>query len=199
MKFCKQRTGAILIDFLIAMVGALLVGSSLVILIKCTYTSQSIVAGDNLAYAGGRKALDVLSAHLANAQPYQTSSSPVTYSVLSAGAATSVTCYTNSTGDTERYWLDTTVTPPALKLTKTVSGVATTSVVVNGIQSLQFTYYLCNGSNYNSAAWLSNTTMPTASNLPTVGAVNITATATVNGYQQQISSFIRLRNSPYRS
>ena len=199
MKLHIRRSGAILFEFLFAIMASLLIGASLIVLIQCTNTSQTVVMSAALSDAAARKTMDTLTAHLSNAQPYQISSSPLTYSVLSAGAASSVTCYTNSAGDTERYWLDTTTTPRTLKRTVTISGVATTTVVVNGLQTLQLTYYLTNGTNYTAASWISNTTAPSASNLPAVGAIGITATVTINGVQQQLSSFVRLRNSPYRS
>ena len=193
------RRGFILIEFVLAIFAALLVGASLVVMAQCTYSSQSIVTTDNLTDLSARKAVDTLAAHIMNAYPYQTSSSPITYAVLSAGSSSAITCYTNSTGDTERFWVDTTTSPYTLKRTQTVSGVATTTVLVNAVQSVAFTYYLTDGVNYTAASWVSSTSTPTAANLPAVGAVNIVATVSINGFQQQLTSFVRLRNSPYRS
>ena len=202
MRRHTRRTGALLIEFMFALLCALLVGASLAVLIQCTYSSQNIVMGDNMTYVSARKTMDVLAAHLSDAQAYQTSASPVTYSVLSAGTVSSVTCYLDSVGNTERYWLDTTTSPPSLKRTQTISGVATTTVVVSGLATtngLTFTYYITNGTNYTNSSWVSTTTTPTAANLPAVGAIGITATISINGYARQLTSFVRLRNSPYRS
>jgi hypothetical protein len=126
--------GYMLMELLMAGLIAVLVGIGLIALIQTTYTSQGILVGENASYSSTRQALNILSDHIRNAQSYQTVASPATYQAVSAGTATSITLYTNaSTGDTERYWLDTTVTPNALKLTTTVSSVATTSTVLTGV------------------------------------------------------------------
>jgi hypothetical protein len=189
----KRSNGSMLIDMMVALAGTLLIGAGLTVLIQTTYSSQSVVQNENTNYASSRKALDIAAQHIQGAQAFA-----IGHSCIAAANATSVTFYTNSSGSSEKYWVDASSSPVALKRTATVSGVATTTSVSFGITSISFTYYLTDGVSYNSASFLSSTSSPASTDLPKIGAIGITAVFSSNGVQQTIKSYVRLRNSPYR-
>ncbi len=197
----NRRHGAALIDILVAGLIMLFAGSALVMLVQSTLTSRDAIAGQNAAYATAQKSLDTLMDNLRAAQTKQIQTSPAVYAALSAGSSSSVTCYTDSAGSTLRLWLDTSVSPAQLKETRTIGGVATTAPVLSGVQSLQFTYYKVAGSAYTApaASWTttSNPNAPTAAELPAIGAIRIAVTVNLNGFSRALTSFVRLRNSPY--
>jgi hypothetical protein len=187
-------------ETLIASLLSLLMGAALLVLVQGTYSSRSVITGENNVNAGAREVMDLLADHIRNAQLYNNGSN---YVVFSAASSNSLTCYTNTTGDTIRYWLDTSASPYVLKQTQTVGGVATTTTILSGVQSLTYTYYVDNGTNYTAAtsSWATTTipSNPLSTEIPNVSAVSITATVTVNGYSRQLSTFIRLRNSPNKN
>jgi type II secretory pathway component PulJ len=197
----SRRRGATLIEALVACLITGIIGSALVVLVQSTLASRFSLAGQNATYATVQKSLNILMDNLRTAQTIQIQTSPALYAALSAASSSSVTCYTDSAGDTLRLWLDTSTSPATLKETRTVSGVATTTQVLLGVQSLQFTYYVVAGSAYTapSASWTTTASShaPTSAELPTIGAINIAVTVTLNGYTRQLSGFVRLRNSPY--
>ncbi|HEV2473095.1 MAG TPA: hypothetical protein VGS41_10540, partial [Chthonomonadales bacterium] len=57
-------------------------------------------------------------------------------------------------------------------------------------------YYIASIANWNTTA---SPTAPTSSELPTIGAIQIFATTGSSGYSRTITTFVRLRNSPYKS
>ncbi len=196
------RHGATLMETLVAGLIALIVGGGMAALVQTTLTSRGAIAGQNNAYAGARKAMDTLLDNLRSAQPMLIQSNPALYSALAAAGASSVTCYTSSTGDTLRLWLDTTTNPAALKETRTVNGSATTTTVLTGVQSLQLTYYVVAGSAYTaaSASWTTTASpsAPTSVERPNIGAISVAITVNINGYSRTLTSFVRLRGSPYK-
>lgn len=192
------RRGSTLIEIMLAGMAALMVGAALIILVQTSYSSQQITVQENLAYVTVRKTLDTLTDHLRNAQENPVSS---TYCVFSAATSNSITLYTDTSQNTERYYIDTATSPYSLKRTQTVSGVATTTVILSGINSMTFTYYLPSGSTYNAATWntTANPNAPTSTELPNVAAVGVSVNVTVGSCTRTITTFVRLRNSPYRS
>ena len=197
MKRIPSRRGALLIDILIALVLSLIVGAALATLINITYYVSRTLTGQNSADTRARNQVDTLADQLRNAQSMTSGS---VKKVFSAAAASDLTCYLNSTGDTQRFWLDTTTTPPTFKRSQTLSGVKTTTVLLSSVSALQFTYYQQAQANYTAAssAWSATASphAPTAAELPNIGAVSISVTVTTNSYTNQISTFVRLRNSP---
>ena len=190
----SARRGAALIEMLIAGLISLLMGAAILSFTLADYTGRNVVQGQNNANASARHALDMLCDSLRNAQPVQIQSSPVVNAALQTASATSVTVYNTTIGGTARYWLDTTTTPPALKKT---SGSATT-VLLSGVTALTLTYYTSGQYTAGSAAWQTTTVpnSPTSAELPKIGAVGVSVTISINGYYRQMSSFVRLRNSP---
>jgi hypothetical protein len=187
----RSRRGRTLIEALIAALLSLFIGSALLMLIQSTMTARSSVMGENAAMRDTRRTLDTIENGLRNAQMVAGTG------VLSAATGTSVTCYTNMAGTTTtRYWLDTTVSPAALK--QTVSG--TTTVLLTDVQSLTLTYYVDNSANYTSpsASWVTtaNANAPTAAEILTLGGVKINVSSTSNGVTRTLTTFVRLRNSP---
>jgi hypothetical protein len=201
MRSNRKRRGATLIDSLVASLIALLIGGALVILVQSTVSSRLVIGGENAAYAAAQKSLNVLMDNLRAAQAFQIQSSPAVYAAIQAGSASSVTGYTDSAGDTVKFWLDTTTSPATFKETRTTGGVATTTPVLTGVQSLQFTYYVSAGAAYNvpAASWATtgNPNAPTAAELPKIGAVGISVQVNLAGYSRQLTGLVRLRNSPY--
>ena len=184
-----------LLELLIAGLVALLIGAATLSLMQANYSSRAVVQGENVTYVQARHVLDILCDSIRNAQSVQIQASPVINSALSAGTASSVTCYTGSGSAVTRYWLDTTVTPPALK--KTSGGV--TTVMVSGCTALTLTYYTVGQFTAGSASWstTANPQNPTSAELPKIGAIGISASLTINGYTRPLACFVRLRNSPY--
>lgn len=200
MRRNRRRRGILVIELLIAGFLALLVGSATLMLVQSTYNSRSVLSGQNLTYAGSRQVMDTLADKLRNAQQYQVGGS---YRVLSAASGSDITICSDTSGGTTRFWQDTTVSPAALKMTVTSGGTATTSTLLSGVTSLQFTYYMSSGANYAtpSGNWTTtaNPNAPTDGEKPAVGAIYVTATVGIGGYSRSIASFVRLRNSPYKS
>lgn len=199
MRRYRRHRGALLIELLVAGILSLLVGAGLVMSLQTTYSSRNTIGSQTLTYAGTRQVIDTLADKLRNAQSYASTS----HSVLSAATASDITIYSDTTGNTTRYWLDTSVSPAALKTTVTTGGLATTTTLLSGVSSLQFTYYKNTAASYASPTgyWVTTTNpnAPTDGEKPNVGAVYITATVNINGYSRSIASFLRLRNSPYKS
>lgn len=200
----RLRRGTTLMETLIASLLSVVVGGTLVVLVQSTLISRTAIAGENTAYAGARKCMDAILDNVRSAQPYQIQASPAVYSAIKAASASSITCYTSNTGDTVKFWLDTTTSPATLKQTRFTSigsGASTTTPILTGVQSLQFTYYTVSGGAYTSAAssWTktANPNAPTDGERPIIGAVGVTITVTINGFTRQLSSFVRMRNSPY--
>ena len=183
-----------ILELLVASLVALLIGAALLMQMQASYSARNVIQGENSASAGSRHSLDALCDSIRNAQSYQIQATPALYSSLQAGSETGVTCYTDTLGGTTRYWLDTDANPPALK--KTTGN--TTTVLVSGLSALSFTYYT--SPVYTAAAVSWNATVlphsPSAVELPLVGAIGITTTTSIDGNSRQISSFVRLRNSP---
>ncbi|HLV78834.1 MAG TPA: hypothetical protein VKT32_01095, partial [Chthonomonadaceae bacterium] len=79
----------------------------------------------------------------------------------------------------------------------------TTTTLLSGVTALQFTYYTDSGAGYSapSSSWATTTNpnAPTSSEMPNVGAILISATVNINGYSRQMTSFVRLRNNPYKT
>jgi len=196
MRLRRKRSGAILIEYLVAAMASILIGIALLALIQTTYSSQTIVMGQNMTFVTARQAVDVLADHIRNAQSYQTSTTP-TYAAVSSGSLTSITLYTDSTsGATETYTYDST----HKQLTRTVS--STTTVVLTGLDDLQFTYHTANGTNYTSSGPFNLVSgsghTPQSTDYPNLVQVDINAEVTINGATKRILSSVRLRNSPYR-
>jgi hypothetical protein len=180
-------------EVLVATVAALVVGTAMLAMIQANITSFFLTQGQNVADATARQPLDILADEVRGAQPYSGSA-------LQAAASNSITLYTSTAGAYTQFWLDTTVNPPALKST---TSTGTTTVLVSGVQSLQFTYYIPTSS--GSAAYTPPTSgwattasphAPVTAELSEIGAVQIVATLSLNGYSRQLTTFVRLRNSP---
>jgi type II secretory pathway pseudopilin PulG len=177
----------------------IVLGLAMATLLKTSYDSKSIVVGQNNAYAQARNVVDTLSDRIRQAQRY-----PSNNQVLSAAGASDITVYTDNSGsNTVRYWLDTSTTPYTLKMTTVAAGNTTTSTLLTGVATLQFKYYVGSGNSYlaPSGSWATTAspTAPTSGELPNLGAIQVTSNVTINGFSREISSFIRLRNSPYKA
>lgn len=191
------QRGETMIELITTTLVLMLVGSALAVLVFESYDARGNVSGQGSATAWARRALDELADNIRNAQLYETSTSPATYEALEAGTATSATIYTDASGDYTQFWFDSTT--DTLKKT-TSGGSGTTTVLLEGVTALSYTYYV-SGGNYNAAAssWVttSNSHAPVSTELPNVDAVAITATVTQNGYARQLSALARIRDSPY--
>lgn len=190
-----RRRGFAFLEMMVAASASLFVASSLIVLVRSSYTSQSVVMGQNTAYASARKAVDVLTDHIRYAQPKMVTTN--IYRVLSGGTSSSITMYLNGSGDTEQYFFESAT--GSLKRTQTVGNVATTTTVLTGVTGITFQYYLA-GTQYVSTGWslVSSPTGPTTTQLPSLGAIGVSVSVNVSGYSRTISTLARLRNSPYR-
>jgi type II secretory pathway pseudopilin PulG len=199
MKRSRRRCGATLMELVVSSLLMIILGIALATLLSTSYNSKDVVVGQNNAYAQARNVVDTLADHIRNAQRYTTNNQ-----VMSAAAAADITIYSDNTGgNTVEYKLDTTTSPKSLKMITVSGGTTTTTTLLSGMQSLQFTYYVGSGSAFYNASgsWTTTTSpnAPTAAELPNVGAIQITANVSVGGYNREISSFVRLRNSPYKT
>ena len=194
----RSSAGSLLIELLVGSIIALFIGAAIAIEIQTSYDSQAVITGENMTYAGARQVIDTLANRLRNAQQYQSGS---TYQVLSAATASDITLYSDAAGDTVRYWLDTTVTPNALRMTTTTGGTATTTTLIPNVSSLTFTYYKSSASTYNGASsnfvTTTNANAPTSAEMPQLSAIDIAATMNINGYTFTLDTLVRLRNSPH--
>ncbi len=185
---CKQRTSGIaLMDLIIGLAISLLVGAAGLQLIVATYNARTDVSGQNFVNALCRVQIDTIADTLRDAQIGPS------LCAFSAASKSDVTVYTDSSGDSVRLYLNTTVSPYQLMRVRTTAGVAGTAAAIGtGVISLQFTYY-------PAGSW--STTLspnyPSTSELPTIGAVGITVQMTVNGFTSSLTSLVRMRNSPY--
>jgi hypothetical protein len=195
----RSGHGALVLETLVSLFVGLLTGAALLILVQLTMTQRSTTMGPANSDAEDRLQLEKVSDSLRDAQSYLSGSNKVCFS---AAAASDITIYSDTTGDTLRTWLDTTVSPAALKQTQTTSGVATTTVLLSGVSALQFTYYKEAAVDYNAplSGWVTTTSpsAPTSAELPQLGAVQIALTVTINGSSRQLTTFVRFRNSPYQ-
>ena len=201
---CQSRNrGVILVELLVTAAIALLIGVGLLDLMQATYIESDVNQGQSTADAGARTVMDALADNLRNAQVYKVQTNPDAYAVLSAASESSITCYVDSAGSNARYWLDTSSSPYKLMKEQTVNGVATTLTLLSNVQSISLTYYKASSNAYNLAqsGWVTTNNLhaPTSSEMPLVGAVKIFVQVTINGYTRQSTSFVRLRNSPYKS
>src|SRR5262249_45478860 len=132
----RRRRGTSLIETLVAGLLSVVVGGTLVVLVQSTLISRTAVSGENTAYAGARKCMDTILDNVRSAQTYQIQASPAVYSALQAASASSLTCYTNNTGDTLKFWLDATTSPATLKQTRYTSagsGATTITPILTGV------------------------------------------------------------------
>ncbi len=197
--------GVTLVEMLVSMLMTIVIAGALFSIFTNTYASRDFAVGQGTAETDARTPLDNLADHLRDAQQYHTVEPPATVaqsSVIAAGTATSVTYYeTNSvtgkvtSSDTVRLWLSGT------NLNRTEAG--TTTTILTDVKSLALTYYKvtadANGKyNYNNPSVTQTADPPVAGDYPYITQINIDATVNNGGYQRELTSVVRLRNSPYK-
>ena len=96
----------------------LFTGAALLAVIQITITVRSTNMGPNESDTETRRQLDEICDRLRSAQANTVGSGK---QVFSAATASSLTYYTDSSGDTVMYWLNTSVSPEALEQTTVVS------------------------------------------------------------------------------
>ena len=169
-----SRHGVLVLEMLIALFISLLTGAALLVLTQLTMTERATTMGPANSDAEANLQLTKVSDSIRAAQSYGSGSNEVCFT---AATASDITCYSDSTGNTLRTWLDTSVSPAVLKQTQTTSGVSTTSVLLSGVTALQFTYYKQASSTYNAplSGWVTTTspTAPTSAELLQLGAAKL--------------------------
>jgi len=192
-----SRPAMILIETLCALLMGLFTGAALLAVIQITLTVRTTNMGPASSDTETRRQVDEVCDQLRNAQSNTVGS---TQQAISAATATSVTFYSDTSGDTTQLWLNTSVNPAALEQTTTVSGVQTTTVLLSGVTALQFTYYEQPSTLYTapSSSWTTtvNPNAPVAAELPNIGAIDVHLTVSYDSYSTQLYSVVRLRNSP---
>ena len=185
------RRGMILIETLCALLMGLFTGAALLAVIQITISVRSTTMGPSESDTETRRQLDEMCDKLRSAQPITVGSG---LQVFSATASSSVTIYTDTSGSTTRFWLNTAVSPAALEQTTVVSGVSTTTVLLSGVTALQFTYYEQPSTLYTapSATWTTtaNPNAPVAAEMPKIGTVDVHITVSYNGYSRQLYSVV---------
>lgn len=153
---------------------------------------QTVTYDMTASIRDARNALDTMADHLRNAQLCSgTGGSLVTDSAVETGSTNDVTYYSDAAGTPVRYRLSGT------NLIRTAGGSDTTALT--NVTSLSFTYYT--STTYNSGALVATTNShaPTATELPRLAAIGISASTTTNGRTMGYTTLVRLRNSPKRA
>ncbi len=164
-----RRRAFTVIEMLIVGMITVLIGSGLWTLVNRSYESGYQVMNQNDALARARMAIDTLADRVRS------------LSALNAAAASDIT-FTDESGNTVRYWLNS----ADQTLRTTVNGVpAGGTQVAMGLQSLTFTYW-----SYNGSAWTSS---HAPAPLGSVGSVDMSALVQVGGYTRQVFSSVKLR------
>ncbi len=164
----------------------LLVAAMLLMFVRVTMVSQQLTTDQHNAELIAWRPMHRLADNLRKAQIYGSQ-------MISAGTATTVTIYDDTSGNTSYYWLDSIAIPHTLNRTR---GLAT-QTLATGMTSLQFTYYLATGKTpAQGACWVTtaNPHAPTTAELPNVVAVGITITMPLDGSTRTMTSVVRLRN-----
>jgi len=159
--------GMTLMELLVASFMGVLASVAVVALFKTGLNAQFSVLYPNTAGRAARLAMDTLTDHLRSAQ------------AITAASASSVT-YTDSSGNSVRYWLS-----GGNLVSSTNGSPSSGTIVVEGVSALTLGYWYWNGS-----AWTSG--IP--STLNTIGAVDVSLSATATGYTASLTSTVRLRN-----
>ncbi len=164
-----KTRGFTLMEVLIAATVSALLGAGLWTLIRSSYNSQWELLNQNTANANARQAIDLIVDDVRG------------LSTLEAASATSV-AYTDSSGHTIRYWLNTSDNT----LRNTIDNAPTGGTpVVMGVQSLAFTYW-----SWNGTTWVSSSSPAT---LTPVGQIDVSATVNLSGASRQVFSTTKLR------
>lgn len=183
-----NRRGATLIESLVATIVLVVVLLGLASQFINVTLSRDAIMGGNNATTAGRQPIDIVADHIRNAQQYTTDN--ITYSVIDAATATSVTYYKDSAGATVSYYLEN-------GDLKSNDG-GTVATVLSGLTSLNLKYYLAaTTSTYYSTSLTEGD--PATFGLPErarVAAIQITGSMTVDGNPRTFSTMVRLRNSP---
>ena len=194
----RRIRGVALVGLITSLIAAMILGAVLISVGISNWTWWSVVAGTNTAGLNVRQTLDTIS----DKMRYAAQNPNDQFSVLTAASGDSVTFYSKSTGDTIRYWRDSSTDPPTLKSTATVGGTATTTTILTGLTSLQFTYYV-SGNVYNAPAgsWVTTASphAATTDELRYVGAIFVEVTYAIDTRSRYMSTLIRLRNSPHKT
>jgi type II secretory pathway pseudopilin PulG len=168
MKRNSNIKGFTLIEMLIGTLCMTILGLGIFEIIRTSYDSQWMLMNQNNANLSARTGVDTMADKLRG------------MTTLSSATATSVQ-YSDSTG-LVRYWLN---TADHTLRTNINDSPSVGTIAVRGMTGLTFKYY-----SWNGAAWTSSLT---PSPLNTVGAIDITATVSLNGYLRQVYSSVKLR------
>ena len=159
--------GSAMIELLIGLLIVGFIGSGAWTLMRSGYDSQYGLMNQNSANSTARQAIDYLADHVRGA------------TALSAATAADLT-FTDSSGAGIRYWKSGTL------LKTTTNGLPSGgSTVLQNLQSLGFTYWTWNGTQ-----WASSTAPGTPAQ---VGAIDVTASVTWGASARQVSSSVRVR------
>ena len=174
MSRSRPIAGAALFELLVTGFIVLAIGAGIIAIVRTTYIWQTAVTDENAVSFSARVELDTVSDRMraATIPPGKTAA-------FVAAAASDVTFYKDTSSNTIRYWRDT--VSGYLKSTWTVSGTASTTVVLTGVQAFTLTYYkIPSGYNppVNSWTTTTNPSAPTGSELPQIGAIRINAVVT---------------------
>lgn len=183
-----RRRGTTLVELLVALIILMVIGlGAFQFFISSNLAHESVVAG-NAAITDARQPVDIVADHLRNAQQYTTDS--ITYSVISAATATSVTYYVDSAGATVNYALSGTTL-------QRIDATGTTNVLYN-VSSLTFTYYLSptTSTYYTDTLTVGDPSLFTVTERARIAEIKIAGSVTVDGYPRSFSTVVRLRNSP---
>lgn len=187
----KSKRGVALFEMLVTTMLMVIVGGVVVSIFGGLGSAWGSITGMNPTLAENRRSMDALAEHFRNAQVCKNASNGVLNSAISAASATSFTYYSDvNTCATVRYYLSNG------NLLRNVNGVNT--VVARDVVSLSMTYYKT--STYHGA-WTptTNSSAPTAAELPLIGGVQIQLASRINNQTVTSRIMVRLRNSPRKN
>ena len=186
----RVHRGSAMLELMMSATLSLLIGAMLLMFVRVDMVARQMAQDQANNELSAWRPMHRLADNLRKAYPYGTGGA-----TLFAATASSVTIYTDSAGDTTRYWLDATQSPPVLNQTKG----NVTQMEANGLQTLTFTYYLATGNTMaQGACWATTASphAPTSTEMPNIVAIGITITTTVDGGTSTLTTAVRLRNGP---
>lgn len=169
MRHNRMNKGFTLIEMLVGSFCMIIVGLGCYTLIRTGYDSQWMLMNQNNANTSSRSSVDTMVDKIRG------------LTTLTAAAQSDIS-YIDINGATIRYWRN---SGDSTIRTSTNGSPSGGTIVATGVEPLVFTYWSFNGTSWSSSV--------APSVLANVGAIDITAKVTLNGYLRRVFSSVKLR------
>ena len=174
MKRINNHHGFTLIEMLVGTLCMITVGIGCYTLVRTGYDSQWMLMNQNNSNTNARVDVDTMADTMRGMA-----------SVTSA-AASDIT-FTDSSGNSIRFWRNTTDNT----LRRTIGGAPTGGTnLCKGLTSLTLVYYSYSG------GWSASSTPATLAN---IGAIDVTSTVNLNGFSRRVYSSVKLRQKRFNN